>query len=133
MKKAKHLLVLMIISFLMISCLTSNNRKKSIKESFTKQEQYLLDNLTYDISPKTKEDSIKIVQECTMEITFAMLKYPDNMSKFPKSYEYTDREDYLYKQYKYALKVFKEKGTLSLKELMNKRKSEYQDIYDAIE
>lgn len=117
----------------MISCLTSNNRKKSIKESFTKQEQYLLDNLTYDISPKTKEDSIKIVQECTMEITFAMLKYPDNMSKFPKSYEYTDREDYLYKQYKYALKVFKEKGTLSLKELMNKRKSEYQDIYDAIE
>ena len=72
-----------------------------------------------------------------MEITYAMLNYPESMNKFPTSYEYTDYEyteksDYLYKQYRYALKIFKEKGEPSLRERVEKKRQESRDIYESL-
>lgn len=138
MQKLSFVWIVLVV-LLMSGCLNRTSKSDNVctavsepTASFTVQELYLIENLSCEYPVVTKEDSLALVQKCKMEITYAMLNYPESMNKFPTSYEYTEKSDYLYKQYRYALKIFKEKGEPSLRERVEKMRQESRDIYESL-
>lgn len=132
----KCLMCLLLLTSINQGC--SNHNKKALSDNhiadstFSVQELYLLSQLNGEDTLLSRKDSVDAIRECMVEITGAQLEFPECMDKFPNSYEYTSKEDYLYKQYKYALKVFNDNNVLSFKERVKAKQKRDNDLYESL-
>lgn len=129
-------LVVVIMSLLILmGCKNRNNNSDKLninEKTFTIQELYLLNKLTdYEVLT-TKKDSVMAIVYTNLYLVRTTADFYREMTKFGQKYiSKTYDEDFLYKQYKYALKLqgIKESNAISeIKKHLNTQETEYKSL-----